>query len=167
MSAPESNQRTVQRKRHADERRSWTGVPLAAKLIVLLCVALLLVIPLARRRGSRSDTAVAVGNEEVKGKSSSTTATTGSAFTPDLEIAEARLDRATRTVVGTVRNKSNRVYTNIEVSYFSRDARGEDAGTVRGTIPRLDPHGTAPFHTAAFAPSGVTWDLGEVSGDPQ
>jgi hypothetical protein len=138
---------------------------MAAKVIVLLCVALLLVIPLARRRGHSHD-APAAGKSDVRGKSVST-GTTESAFTPDLEIAEARLDRATRTVVGTVRNKSNRVYTNIEVSYFSRDARGGDAGKVQGTIPRIDPHATAPFHTTAFSPNGLTWDLGEISGDPQ
>ena len=157
----------AQRKRRVDEPRGWTGVPMAAKLIVLLCVALLLVIPLTRRRGHSHDApAPAADKSDVRGKSLSAGTAEG-AFTPDLEIAEARLDRATRTVVGTVRNKSNRVYTNIEVSYFSRDAHGEDAGTVRGTIPRIDPHGTAPFHTTAFSPNGLTWDLGEVSGDPQ
>ena len=81
-----------------------------------------------------------------------------------LVIAEASLDLATRTIVGSVKNTSKSSFKDVQVSYNIRDATGREIGATLATIAGVGPNETARFRTDPLPENGREFVLREVAG---
>jgi hypothetical protein len=155
MRASNSPQRPEHRQKSHHEPGVWKAIPKIVKVLVLLCVLVLILIPVAKQK------------RWFESSQPATQDVVGTGYTPDLQISEAQLHRPTRTIRGTVKNDSNKVYLDVTVSFFVRDVNSAEAGEVLAKVGRLDPHATAPFETQALSPKGTQFFLREVTGQEQ
>ena len=87
---------------------------------------------------------------------------------PDLVLQEASVhgESAHLKVTGVVVNKSDRVVTNVSLT-FNLTRGIDNVGAVRATVSRLAGHGASRFETDEFAESGVEPVLKEMTvGNP-
>jgi hypothetical protein len=84
----------------------------------------------------------------------------------DLELSGTALNPATRRIEGTVRNKSQRTYTNIRITFAlpSPDLRAQDQTTV--VVDKLDPQAKAKFASDVLPKSVRQWALINTTATP-
>jgi len=139
------------RRRRKQEPTGWKAIPNVAKLLIATCLLVMIVVPVAIQQSLVALRAI--------DKSALPLATPSS-----LVIAEASLDLATRTIVGSVKNTSKSSFKDVQVSYNIRDAAGREIGTTLATIAGVGPNEIARFRTDPLPENGREFVLREVAG---
>jgi len=143
-------------RRHHSKRKGWKAIPKIFILLGILCVALLILIPLAKQNGwFQRPVAMSTGAPAVP------------SFVSGLELTEAFFDPPSGTIKGKVENKTGRGYRNVDMSFDVRDGSNMEAGLVTASISQLGPHESASFQTTKLASSGRLFLLRELVGEPQ
>jgi hypothetical protein len=149
------------KRRSQSEPKGWKSIPNSVKILVLVCILVVVLIPLTRRRASTDG-----GVGAIKPAPSTTGALDNIKAAPGLSLHELKLDPATRTLKGSVANPTDTNYSSVQVSFniFGKD--GSVVGIIEANIPEVPAKNTAPFETTRLPPDGKEYDLREVVGSP-
>ena len=142
------------RRRRRDEPKGWKAIPKSVKILLGVCLAVLIFVPLGLQNGW-------IGRRHVD------TSPITAAGPSGLVIAEASLDTGSRTIKGVVRNTSKTAFRDVQVSYYIRDAAGLEAGQILALIPAIGPNESAGFQTDPLPTNGREFVLREVVGTPR
>jgi hypothetical protein len=147
----------TQRVRHRRRSRpkGWKAIPKLVKITVPVCLAVLLLIPFARK-------------VTLKWRRPLPTAISGpSVLATGLVLNEAKLDEATKRVAGIISNTSDISYQNVVVSYRIINDLGNEEGAVTATIDHLGPHAQSKFATDPLSKTTSRYVLREITGTPR
>ena len=152
--SPTGAQPVRRRRRRRAEPKGWKAIPKPVKILMGLCLAVLILLPLAWQNGWIRRSPVSIAPDAPAAQS-------------PLVISEATRDRVTRTIQGVVKNNSANAYGEVQVSYYVRDAYGVEAGMVMASIPAIGPNDSKSFQTDPIPQNGSEFVLREVVGTPR
>jgi len=151
--APDPHPAAV-RQRRPEPLRGRKGVPKFVLAIAALCIATLILIPVAKQKGWFSRQRPVDGPPTVTG------------YIPGLTVSESTVDPASRTVKGVVTNETDKTMDDVEISYEVH-AGLPQVGLLIARIPQLGPHQKAKFETNPMPRNGWEPVLREVTGNPR
>src|ERR1044072_291600 len=130
---------------------AWHAIPTALKILLCLCVAGLIAIPVFSPQWLRKK----------KGEIAAAPVPPS-----DLSLSEERFQAKSRTIKGTIVNSSDTPYHDITISYGVTGKRGGLLGTVEATLERVGPHDKASFETSKVPPDAANFGLLGIAGTP-
>lgn len=151
-SQPQGTPQVHRRRRRRHRPKGWRAVPKQVFVIVGVCLAVLILIPVVRSLTRRPEAAQTV---------------TPSRQYTSLLLNESHLDRATRRIVGVIANPSPREYQNVVVSYTLMDNTGAETGATVATVARIAANSSAPFASEPLPAGARGYSLREITGTPK
>jgi hypothetical protein len=145
--------------------KGWRAIPKPVFVVVALSLALLILIPLSRKKPASAPSTAPGSNAKPSTSLSSTAIPPSSAgwYTGDLELSEAAVDPVTRKIKGRAKNISAKVYENVQVSFSTVDNKGL-RGSASALVGRLEPHTSAAFETQPLPVNWRGYSLPEITG---
>jgi hypothetical protein len=143
----------------------WKSIPLWVKATVLLCLLVVALIPVIWDKLPRRTAPVAAN------PASAAVARPDPALDEvlaearaDLALTESAMNQKTRRIEGIVSNSSDRLYTDVVVSFYLADHKLNNTSPVSAVVSKLGPHESARFATEPIAVEFKQWIVKRISG---
>jgi hypothetical protein len=152
------------KRKRIDSEKGLKSVPKPLWVVAALCVALLILIPMTRKRpDSETLQPSRTPSSPVTVDTTVPNTPVGALSTGQLQLSESSVDHATRRIKGIAKNTSDKVYENVRISFQTVDTTGA-RGAASAVISRIEPHGTAKFETQPLPTNWRGYSLPEITG---